>query len=150
MLYASIMSQVLAWYQTAAGIKPATPHPHHHQHHAPTRSPTTSSISSGSLPSRRTATAASSISLGTFELDDPEACEALGRQVLLSELKKVARAIEILASADGGVGEGREKRTDAEERERHRAEGLYVTLGQWLREECRWTVGEVRKAGGGE
>ena len=133
MLYSSITSKILTWYQIAAGVKPTSP-------------PATPSLSSGaSSPSSSTFFSSpmttpspenttfdievKPIKIGGYQFDEAEQ-EALRRQVVLRELKKCAVLVEALANWGNGTKTGQ-------------AEFLYDVLGAWLKSELFKTLREV-------
>ncbi|PSN67183.1 hypothetical protein BS50DRAFT_573924 [Corynespora cassiicola Philippines] len=134
MLYSSIASKVLTWYQIAAGVNPASP---------PT--PTTAALSTGvpspsssayssplSTPSSTTSTfniQIQPLKIGLFEFDAADQ-EALRRQVVLRELKKCSTLVEALANWKSD--------STAEQ-----AEFLYDVLGAWLKSELYKTLMQV-------
>ena len=74
------------------------------------------------------------ITIGTFPIDDESAQEAMRKQLILSELKKVRCLIDIFSTQ--GSGEGLSGGVD----------DLYASLGRWLSSElCRTT--RVLKSG---
>ena len=136
MLYSSITSKILTWYQIAAGVKPAS------------LSSTTPSLSSASSPSSSVFSSPLStpsserttfdieiqpIKIGLFEFDEEQQA-ALRKQVVLSELKKCQTLVDALANW------GDEVKTE-------QAEFLYDVLGAWLKSELYKTLREVE---GGE
>ncbi|KAF2189341.1 hypothetical protein K469DRAFT_701981 [Zopfia rhizophila CBS 207.26] len=136
MLYSSIASKILTWYQIAAGLKTVTP---------PTPALTTASspsLSSSRFSSSMSTPSASSavgiklqpLKIGAFEFDEQDQ-EALRRQVVLRELRKCGALVEALANWSTPEGE------------REHAEFLYDVLGAWLKSELFNTIRDVR---GGE
>lgn len=134
MLYSSITSKVLTWYQIAAGVKPASA--------LTSTSPISpalslsSSVSNFSSPlSTPTSTSsafgiqAQPLKIGLFEFDEEDQ-EALRRQVVLRELKKCSALVEALANW----------RSDSAAEQ---AEFLYDVLGAWLKSELFKTVRDV-------
>ncbi|KAF2470900.1 uncharacterized protein BDR25DRAFT_224522 [Lindgomyces ingoldianus] len=124
MLYSSIASKILTWYQIAAGLNPAAP---------PTPALTTASspslssswtFSSGpstpSLSPSKINITVQPMKIGAFEFDEADQ-EALRRQVVLGELKKCGVLVEALANWRGNGDE--------------QAEFLYDMLGAWLKSE---------------
>ncbi|KAF2875395.1 hypothetical protein BDV95DRAFT_484717 [Massariosphaeria phaeospora] len=131
MLYSSIASKILTWYQIAAGVKPTTP-------------PTPSLSSSASSPSESSFSSSIStispadtafsiqvlpLKIGVFEFDEAEQ-ETLRRQVVLRELRKCGQLVDALVSwrGQGDVGQ---------------AESLYDVLGAWLKSELDKTLREM-------
>jgi hypothetical protein len=134
MLYSSITSKIITWYQIAAGTRGAT-----------FNSPPTPALSAISSPSASSSTIASPLptpsssssafniklqplKIGQFEFDEADQ-EALRRQVVLRELKKCGALIESLANW----------RSESNEQ----AEFLYDMLGGWLKSELYKTVREI-------
>jgi hypothetical protein len=129
MLYSSITSKILTWYQIAAGIQPSTPS------NAPATpalsSPTSNFSSPLSTPSSQASFKISlqPLKIGLFEFDEADQA-ALARQVVLRELKKCGTLVEALANWRSDV--------NAEQ-----AEFLYDVLGAWLKSELYKTLREV-------
>jgi len=148
MLYASITSKILIWYQVAAGCTKSSS-----WGGVPPTSTTPSSTASnssatGTMGSTRSCSVSSRpplvksagssvppmlITLGSFDLDEKDQ-EAFRKYLLLSELKKLGQVIDIFGSLGtgkdsvGGVGD------------------LYASLGGWLKSELARTV-RVLKSG---
>lgn len=137
MLYSSITSKILTWYQIAAGVSVTAP--------SSRSTPFSSSSNSSSVPSSVTSSPLSTpmsednmsfhvhmqpLHFGQYQFDEREQ-ERLRRQVVLQELKKCGQLVEALANwrADGQVYE--------------QAEFLYDVLGAWLKSEMYKTVREV-------
>lgn len=137
MLYSSITSKLLAWYQIAAGVNVT----------ASARAPP--SLSSGSLSpassdfSSCLSTPASEtdmafnialqpLQFGVYQFDAAEQ-QRLRRQVVLRELKNCGQLVEALANwrGDGASEQG---------------EFLYDVLGAWLKSELFKTVQEIEGA----
>ncbi|KAF2676945.1 hypothetical protein K458DRAFT_424307 [Lentithecium fluviatile CBS 122367] len=132
MLYSSITSKILTWYQIAAGVKPASP-------------PATPSLSSGAsspssslfssplcTPSSESTTfdiEVKPIKIGGYQFDEAEQ-EELRRRVVLRELKKCGTLVDALANWGSGAKTGQ-------------AEYLYDMLGAWLKSELYKTLREV-------
>jgi hypothetical protein len=146
MLYSSIASKILAWYQIAAGLKDVSTHP------PALDACSTPSLSSStwSSPALSSSSAFSDFSsplptpsptnttfnikpqplkIGLFEFD-AEDQENLRRQVVLKELKKSGAMIDALANWSS-------------EGESEQAEFLYDVLGAWLKSELYKTLREV-------
>ncbi|ORY16577.1 hypothetical protein BCR34DRAFT_622297 [Clohesyomyces aquaticus] len=131
MLYSSIASKIITWYQIAGGLNP-TP--------AATPALTTASSPSQSSSSAFSSSGASSptninitmqpMKIGGFEFDEIDQ-EALRRQVVLSELKKCGVLVEALANWRGS--------DDVEQ-----AEFLYDVLGAWLKSMLFRTMRQIR------
>jgi hypothetical protein len=146
MLYSSIASKILAWYQIAAGLKDVSTHPPALDA-CSTPSLSSSTWSSPALSSSSTFSDFSSplptpsptnttfnikpqpLKIGLFEFD-AEDQENLRRQVVLKELKKSGAMIEALANWSS-------------EGESEQAEFLYDVLGAWLKSELYKTLREV-------
>jgi hypothetical protein len=132
MLYSSITSKILTWYQIAAGVKPASP-PQTPSLSSGASSPSSSFFSSPlPTPSSESTTfdiEVKPIKIGLFEFDEAEQ-EALRRQVVLRELKKCATLVDALANWGSGSKTGQ-------------AEFLYDVLGAWLKSELFKTLREV-------
>ncbi|KAF3041687.1 hypothetical protein E8E12_004776 [Didymella heteroderae] len=131
MLYSSITSKILNWYQLAAGVNPAA---------APLgaapalSSPTSSSVYSSPLATPGSEHSTFSVQMqplkfGLYQFDEAEQ-ERLRRQVVLKELKKCGQLVDALAS---WRGDGQSEQ----------AEFLYDVLGAWLKSELHKTVLEV-------
>lgn len=136
MLYSSITSKIITWYQIAAGMKPSSFSP-----------PMTPALSTKSTPSSAASSAFSSplttpsstsgafnikiqpLKIGEFEFDEADQ-EALRRQVVLRELKKCGSLVEAIANWRSGAS--------AEQ-----AEFLYDILGAWLKSELYKTVRDI-------
>jgi hypothetical protein len=146
MLYSSIASKILAWYQIAAGLKDVSTHPPALSA-CSTPSLSSSTWSSPALSSSSTFSNFSSplstpsptnttfnikpqpLKIGLFEFDE-EVQDSLRRQVVLKELKKTGAMIEALANWSS-------------EGESEQAEFLYDVLGAWLKSELYKTLREV-------
>jgi hypothetical protein len=144
MLYSSITSKILAWYQIAAGVN-VTASASTSVSALPrgtssyTSSPSTAGFSS---PSRISGVGddltfeirkLQSLHFGTYEFDKPVQ-QRRRRQVVLGELSKCGQLVEALAS---WTGEG----LSCEQ-----AEFLYDILGAWLKSQLYKTVREVEAA----
>lgn len=132
MLYSSITSKILNWYQIAAGVNPAA---------APLGAPSLSSSSpaSSSVYSSPLSTPGSEqstfsvqmqpLKFGLYQFDEATQ-ERLRRQVVLKELKKCGQLVEALANWHGNG-------------QSEQAEFLYDVLGAWLKSELHKTLQEV-------
>jgi hypothetical protein len=131
MLYSSIASKILNWYQIAAGVNPVA---------APlSAAPSLSSPASSSVYSSPLSTPGSEhstfcvqmqpLKFGLYQFDEAEQ-ERLRRQVVLKELKKCGQLVDALAN---WRGEGQSEQ----------AEFLYDVLGAWLKSELHKTLLEV-------
>lgn len=138
MLYSSITSKILTWYQIAAGVNIT----------ASAGASVSPSLSSSSYTSSPTSSGFSSplttpmsetemtfniqlqpLRFGLYEFDEAEQ-ERLRRQVVLRELKKCGQLVDALAN---WRGDGQSEQ----------AEFLYDVLGAWLKSELFKTVREV-------
>lgn len=142
MLYSSITSKILSWYQIAAGVKPAMPpsptltpsSPSHSHSSSTSSSASTSSTLSSPLntPSDPCTTfniRLQPLKIGLFEFDAADQ-EALRRQVVLRELRKCRALVDALLQWNGEDGADQ-------------AEFLYDVLGSWLKSELYKTLREV-------
>jgi hypothetical protein len=131
MLYSSITSKILNWYQMAAGVNPAT---------APSLSPTTSSVYSSPLSTPSSDNASFSVHMqplkfGLYQFDEADQ-QRLRRQVVLKELKKCGQLVDALANWRS------EHPSDGQSEQ---AEFLYDVLGAWLKSELHKTLLEVER-----
>lgn len=140
MLYASITSKILMWYQLAAGCtKPTTSWDYFSSLSGVTQP--TPPLSASSSPSMNFVQPGSPItqtnqfvvtpmqfSVGAFSVDDESAQEALRRQLLLSELKKAGILIDLLSI------QGRDELATGE------VNDIYSALGTWLKCELNRTI----------
>ena len=131
MLYSSITSKILNWYQIAAGVDPvAAP-----LSTAPSlSSPTSSSVYSSPLSTPSSEHSTFSVQMqplkfGLYQFDEAEQ-ERLRRQVVLKELKKCGQLVDALANWHGNG-------------QSEQAEFLYDVLGAWLKSELHKTLLEV-------
>lgn len=136
MLYSSITSKILNWYQIAAGVSPAA---------APlgapslsSSSPTSSSVYSSPLSTPGSEQSTFSIQMqplkfGLYQFDEATQ-ERLRRQVVLKELKKCGQLVDALANWRGNG-------------QSEQAEFLYDVLGAWLKSELHKTLQEVEGSG---
>ncbi|KKY35155.1 putativelike c6 zinc cluster transcription [Diaporthe ampelina] len=166
MLYASITSKILMWYQLAAGCAkpaPATatatwdsfPPPGSSRRHQPTPP-----LSASSSPAATSAAPASPVgagaqahkgggfvvtpmqfSAGAFSVDDEAAQEALRTQLLLSELRKAGNLIDLLCLQGGSGGRAGEAAAATAPGE---VSDIYSALGTWLKCELNRTVGSLQ------
>jgi hypothetical protein len=131
MLYSSITSKILTWYQIAAGVKPTIPSTPPSLSGA--SSPSSSAFSSPlSTPSSENTTfniAVQPVKIGLFEFDE-DMQQTLRRQVVLRELRKCGTVVDALANW------GNPQKTT-------QAEYLYDVLGAWLKTELYNTLREV-------
>lgn len=137
MLYASITSKILMWYQLATGCTaPTTSWDYFSSLSSPT--PPLSASSSPTIafmePSSPVAQANQFVvtpiqfSVGAFSVDDESAAEALRKQLLLSELKKAGNLIDLLSI------QGRDALATGE------VNDIYSALGTWLKCELNRTI----------
>ena len=128
MLYASIIAQVLFWYQAVGpDVNPTL----HGRTSAAMRSPSvTSDLRMGSAGP---GIARPPIKIGNFDVDEEDQ-EVLRRQVLLSELRKTEHAIDRLASIGSRTSGDANGLTS----------NLYAMLGAWLKAELARTIREVK------
>lgn len=140
MLYASITSKILMWYQLAAGCtKPTTSWDYFSSLVSVTQP--TPPLSASSSPSMNFVQPGSPVtqanqfvvtpmqfSVGAFSVDDESAQEALRRQLLLSELKKAGNLIDLLSI------QGRDELATGE------VNDIYSALGTWLKCELNRTI----------
>jgi hypothetical protein len=148
MLYASITSKILSWYQVAAGIqKSSSANKLPDLFSTSGGLPPTPALSAASSPSfsssgvstpRSTTSGAAAfpiklqpLRIGLFEFDEEDQ-DALRRQVVLRELRKCSGLVEALANwrtSHASDGES--------------AEYLFDVLGAWLKSELFRTMREV-------
>lgn len=143
MLYASIASKILIWYQIAGGIKPSysTP-PTTHSASTPSSIGSMTGCMGSSMPTSRSGLGSSTpaaitltpITIGAFSLDEDDQ-EPLRRQFLLSELRKAGQLIDTLATWHL--------------EDWNEVDHLYGTLGAWLKSELLRTIREVKEGLGG-
>ncbi|OCK75069.1 hypothetical protein K432DRAFT_446932 [Lepidopterella palustris CBS 459.81] len=115
MLYASITSKILIWYQIAGGVQ---------------RMPSPSQSSDASLcPGTPSAVTLMPITIGAFSLDEDDQ-EALRRQLLLNELRKAGQLIDAIASWQS---------EDCED-----VDDVYRAMGAWLKSELFKTIREIK------
>lgn len=143
MLYSSITSKILTWYQIAAGVDVTTCSSKSVSPSLSSSSYASSPASSGLSSPLSTPLAESDMTFdiqvqplrfGLYEFDEAEQ-ERLRRQVVLRELKKCGQLVDALANWRGdGLSE--------------QAEFLYDVLGAWLKSELYRTVREVEGVGG--
>lgn len=144
MVHASIVSRILLWYQQAAGLTCSNTWPA--QSLALDNSPTSSSVSASSSPmceiavdtdTMGTHTLAQStgfvvehvpVSMGTFSIEDQNVQAAFRDQMVLSELKRSTRLIDLFTSQDSCESSAND------------VAGLHAHLGAWLRSEHSRTV----------
>lgn len=123
MLYASITSKILMWYQLAAGCaRPAN------------NNNSWDYFSSLGVqpPSSSTVVTPMQFSVGAFSVDDESASEALRKQLLLSELKKTGNLIDLLTM------QGRDELATGE------VTDIYSALGTWLKCELSRTIATLK------
>lgn len=139
MLYSSITSKLLTWYQIAAGVNVTASS----SNIPPSLSSASTSPASSVFSSPLTTPALEKeamtfnialqpLQFGMYQFDEAEQAR-LRRQVVLRELKKCGQLVDALANWSGEGG--------AEQ-----AEFLYDVLGAWLKSELWKTVREVEGA----
>jgi hypothetical protein len=141
MLYSSITSKILAWYQIAAGVNVTASTCTSVSSLPRGASSYTSSLPTAGFSSPSTTSDVEDdtilqmqlLHFGTFDFDKP-AQQRRRRQVVLRELSKCGQLVEALAS---WTGEGLAC---------EQAEFLYDILGAWLKSELYKTVKEVEAA----
>ncbi|KAI1129228.1 hypothetical protein F5Y10DRAFT_238840 [Nemania abortiva] len=140
MLYASIISRILVWYQQAVGCKKSW---------CPNTTPSDSTSVAGSNATPSSTSTAEDIpslsrttgfvvepmqlTMGAFKIDDQVVQATLRSHLVLSELKKAAFLIDHFTSQGLG-GSNTASSVDA----------LYTSLGNWLRSELSRTVKEIK------
>ncbi|OGM43337.1 hypothetical protein ABOM_008733 [Aspergillus bombycis] len=107
MLYASILSKVLIWYQQAAGCKHSSSWRSSSSTYAGSGSCTSSSGQQSTTPSLAQSTGSLIVSkpimIGTFAVKEESTQEILKKQLILCELKKLSALNEIFSS-QGSAG----------------------------------------------
>lgn len=131
MLYSSITSKILTWYQIAAGVKPTTPStpPSLSGASSPSSSVFSSPLSTPSADNTTFSIAVQPVKIGLFEFDE-DMQQTLRRQVVHRELRKCGTLVDALANW------GNPQKTT-------QAEYLYDVLGAWLKTELFNTLREV-------
>ncbi|CAO2658076.1 Nn.00g073360.m01.CDS01 [Neocucurbitaria sp. VM-36] len=139
MLYSSITSKILTWYQIAAGVNVtassgASSSPSLNSSSSYSSSPSSSGFSTPLSTPMSESEMTFNIQIqplrfGLYEFDEVEQ-ERLRRQVVLRELKKCGQLVEALANWRG-------------DGQSDQAEFLYDVLGAWLKSELFKTVREV-------
>jgi hypothetical protein len=137
MLYSSIVSRIITWYQIAAGLKPTTSNsPSTPALSMMSSSPSTASFSDFSSPLSTPSSTSSSfniklqpLKIGQFEFDEADQ-EAFRRTVVQRELKKCGGLVDAIANWRSGASS-------------EQAEFLYDILGAWLKSELYKTVREI-------
>ncbi|PVH91002.1 hypothetical protein DM02DRAFT_478492, partial [Periconia macrospinosa] len=134
MLYSSITSKILTWYQIAAGVKPAAIFPSAPPSLSDASSPS-SSVFASPLPTPGAEHTTFDIQvkplkIGVFEFDEEQQA-MLRRQVVLRELKKCGTLVDALVDWKGEGGKPAQ------------SEFLYDVLGTWLKTELLKTLTEV-------
>jgi hypothetical protein len=172
MLYASITSKILMWYQLAAGcaqtaatttatwdsfppLDSSTCQGHHHNQPTPPLSASSSPAATSATPAASPVTAHAQqqhkgfvvtpmqFSVGAFSVDDEAAQEALRTQLLLSELRKAGNLIDMLCM-QGGIAGGRSGESAAAAVPGGEVTDIYSALGTWLKCELNRTVGSLQ------
>ncbi|KAF2627543.1 hypothetical protein BU25DRAFT_410700 [Macroventuria anomochaeta] len=138
MLYSSITSKILNWYQIAAGVNPAAVP----LGTAPSLSSGTSPTSSSVYPSPLSTPGSEQptfriqmqpLKFGLYQFDEADQ-ERLRRQVVLKEVKKCGQLVETLAHWRGNG-------------QSEQAEFLYDVLGAWLKSELYKTLQQIEGSG---
>ncbi|CAN8098529.1 unnamed protein product [Discula destructiva] len=141
MLYASITSKILMWYQLATGCTtPTTSWDYFSSLSNPTPPLSASSSPAMGFMQPRSPVAQANqfvvtpmqFSVGAFSVDDESAAEALRKQLLLSELKKAGNLIDLLSI------QGRDALATGE------VNDIYSALGTWLKCELNRTIASLR------
>jgi hypothetical protein len=138
MLYSSIVSKLLTWYQIAAGVDVSASAGAPPSLSSGSTSPASSAGFSSPLSTPSSDTdmafniALQPVQFGVYQCDEAEQ-QRLRRQVVLRELKNCGQLVEALANwrGDGASEQG---------------EFLYDVLGAWLKSELYKTVQEVEGA----
>lgn len=133
MLYSSITSKILNWYQIAAGVSPAAA-PLGAAPSLGSSSPASSSVYSSPLSTPGSEHSTFSIQMqplkfGLYQFNEADQ-ERLRRQVVLKELRKCGQLVDALANWRGNG-------------QSEQAEFLYDVLGAWLKSELYKTLQEV-------
>ena len=129
MLYASIVSKTLLWYQHAQGSSQTKLG--QCSRILMDQSPTAPSSQNSKLQPGVTV-ALLPITVGDFELDGEDR-NFLSKFLLLSELRKAGRVIDQMANKFGRSGVNMEERSDS----------IYAMLGAWLKDELAETIRNV-------
>lgn len=142
MLFASIIVKVLMWYQTASGMDTPIPSsPSSAVLHTPWLGGDSSMVAEATRPrplaspTTRSGIVLLPITIGEFDLDEEDK-EALGRQFLLRELRKVGDIVDNLATMKFAV--------DKDDINR-RTSDLYASLGGWLKTELSRTIRRIKQ-----
>ncbi|KAF2266556.1 hypothetical protein CC78DRAFT_531528 [Lojkania enalia] len=159
LLYASIFSRIMIWYQQAVGCNqsaswsPATAVLETALRSASTSTSTSGSgspwlsvaVSSGSTgtPTLTQATglavaAPTQMAIGSFNIDDPRMQTVLRKQLVLSEMKRASYLIDLFASQSA------DSKACADENALIGVDALYRSLTSWLRDEHSRIVGIMR------
>ena len=129
MLYASILSKTLLWYQHAEGSSQTKLE--QCSRIFIDQSPTASSSKNSEIEPGVTG-ALLPITVGDFELDGEDR-KSLSKFLLLSELRKAGRVIDQMANKFGRSGVNIEERSSS----------IYAMLGAWLKAELAKTIRNV-------
>ncbi|KAF9691980.1 hypothetical protein EKO04_010008 [Ascochyta lentis] len=133
MLYSSITSKILNWYQIAAGVHPAAAPlaaaPSLTSGSSPTSSVYPSPLSTPGSEQSTFSIQMQPLKFGLYQFDEADQ-ERLRRQVVLKELKKCGQLVDALANWRGNG-------------QSEQAEFLYDVLGAWLKSELYKTLQEV-------
>ncbi|KAH7086226.1 hypothetical protein FB567DRAFT_527461 [Paraphoma chrysanthemicola] len=129
MLYSSITSKILTWYQIAAGVNTtSSSHPSSSLNSSPTSSGFNSPLSTPSSELSNANFQFQALQFGVYQFDEAQQLR-LRRQVVLRELKTCGTLVEALANWSG--------------RGEEQGEFLYDVLGAWLKSELYKTVREI-------
>jgi hypothetical protein len=137
MLYSSIASKILNWYQIAAGVNPAAAPlgaaPGLCSGSSPSSSVYSSPLSTPGLEQSTFSIQMQPLKFGLYQFDEADQ-ERLRRQVVLKELKKCGQLVDALTNWRGNG-------------QSEQAEFLYDVLGAWLKSELYKTLQEVEASG---
>lgn len=129
LLYASIISRILVWYQQAAGC---TQNPSSRNHAASTASSTATSFRTNtwaSTPSTGFSVPPAKMAIGNFNVDDLRVESALKMQLLAGEMKRAGHLVDKFTSHYSS------SQNLTEEAFLGGADSLYSKLDSWLRRE---------------
>tara|TARA_R110002003_G_scaffold228_9_gene16660 strand:+ start:6399 stop:7772 length:1374 start_codon:yes stop_codon:yes gene_type:complete len=128
MLYSSITSKILTWYQIAAGVNVTSTSPAASLDSSPTSSGFSSPLGTPSSEMANAKFQFQALQFGVYQFDEAEQ-QRLRRQVVLRELKNCSQLVDALANWCGSGAE--------------QGEFLYDVLGAWLKSELYKTVREI-------
>ena len=145
LLYASIISRIMIWYEQAAGgfqrdswsPKTAVAEPPGSCHLSPSgyvsglSSWSGSAVNTGGVSTPLTedtaiAVTSARMSMGSFDIDDKQVQSAMRIQLLIGEIRRTSHLIQLFASRGA---------SDLDEHGFDGVEGLYQSLSSWLRME---------------